>query len=138
MSDFPEFYQHGGVFMHVLTLLGIATSVLLVRRIGGIRRTFRDPSEQVARLRRREVLTPTFICAMLLCGVLGTSMGLISVTALVPTVDPSRIIAAMMMGGSIALYPLVWSLLLAVPLTIGHGVLRHFEERLRVLIEKHA
>ena len=68
MNDFSQFYQDGGVFMHVITLLGIIASVMLVRRVSTIRRTFRDPNEQLMRLRRGDVLTPTLICAAVLCG----------------------------------------------------------------------
>jgi len=138
MNDFSQFYQDGGVFMHVVTLFSIISGVLLIRRVGTIRKTFRDPNEQLMRLRRGDVLTPTLICAAVLSGALGTALGWISVFAAVPTVAPEQMHLAAMMGAKIATYTVAWSLLCAVPLTIAHGVLRHFEDRLRVLIEKHA
>ncbi|MCA9711689.1 MAG: hypothetical protein KDK70_37990 [Myxococcales bacterium] len=138
MSSFSEFYQDGGVFMHVITVFAFICCTQLLRRVGTIRRTFRDPGEQLLRLRRGDVLTPTLIVAGLLTGIAGTSLGWIEANAAIRTVPFEHWPMAASRGMQIASYTLVWSLLCAVPLVLGHGVLRHFEERLRVLIEKHA
>lgn len=138
MTDFGQFYQDGGVFMHVITLLTLITTGIMLRRVGTIRRTFRDPSEQLSRLRRGDPVTPALIAAIVLSGALGTSLGWIAVHAALRTVPFEQWPMAASLGLQIASYTIVWSLLCAVPLTLGHGVLRHFEERLRVLVEKHA
>lgn len=136
--DFGQFYQDGGVFMHVITLLTIITGIGLVRRATTIRRTFRDPNEQLARLRSGGVAFPSLAAAIVMVGTLATGLGWISVQAAVQTVPGDMAFLAASRGYGIAAYPLVWSLLCAVPLTLGHGALRHFEQRLRGLIEKHA
>ncbi|MEX1368510.1 MAG: hypothetical protein AB1Z98_35605 [Nannocystaceae bacterium] len=136
--DFGEFYRDGGVFMHVITLLTLITGAGLLRRAGTIRRTFRDPNEQLARLRGGGVSVPSMVAATVMTGLLGTALGWISVQAAVQSVSPDVVFLAAARGNAIATYPLVWSLLCAVPLTLGHGVLRHFEHGLRSLIEKHA
>jgi hypothetical protein len=138
MTSFSEFYQHGGVFMHVVTLLSLIVGGVMLRRAGTIRRSFRDPKEQLFHLRRGDVLTPALLATMVMAGVLGTGLGWIEVHAALRTVPAEQWAMAQSMGGQIATYPLVWSLACAVPLTLGHGVLRYFEERLRALIEKHA
>lgn len=135
--DFSQFYQDGGVFMHVITLLSLFAGVRLVGRVVGIRRTFRDPSEQLARLRRGDSLTVALIATIVLVGGLGTALGWTEVHAALQTVPTEMWAMAFSMGAKICAYPLVWALLLAVPLTLGHGVLAHFEGRLRSLVEKH-
>lgn len=136
--DLAQFYRDGGVFMHVVSLFTIIGGALLVRRVGTIRRSFRDPHEQLLRLRRGDDLTPTLIVTGLLAGAAGTGLGWLSVTAAIRTVPYDQWPLAASMGVQVASYPLVWSLLCAVPLVLGHGVLCHFEQRLRVLVERHA
>ncbi|MCX4244996.1 hypothetical protein [Paraliomyxa miuraensis] len=136
--SFGQFYQDGGVFMHVITLLTLFVGGMLVRRIRTIRRTFRDPKEQLGRLRRGDVLTPSLVAAMVMTGLLGTGLGWIDLNMALQTVPSEHWAMAQSLGGRIASYPLVWSLVCAIPLTLGHGTMRYFEERLRALIEKHA
>lgn len=136
--DFAQFYQTGGVFMHVITLLSLVVGGVMLRRVGTIRRSFRDPKEQLGRLRRGDVLTPSLLAAIVMSGMLGTGFGWLELNAALRTIPTEQWPMAQSLGGQIASHPLVWSLLCAVPLTIGHGMLRYFEERLRSLIEKHA
>lgn len=136
--SFVQFYQDGGVFMHVITLFALVCAGLLVRRTGTIRRAFRDPHQQLMRLRRGDVLTPTLVVACLLAGAAGTGLGWQSVNAALRTIPYEQWPMAASLGLQITTYPLVWALLCAIPLVLGHGVLRHFEHRLRVLIERHA
>lgn len=136
--DFSQFYRDGGVFMHVITLLTLITGFGLVRRLATIRRTFQDPKEQLVRLQHSGVALPSMIAAIVMVGALGTALGTISVHAAVLTVPPESAFLAASRGHGIAAYTIAWSLLCAVPLTLGHGALRLFEHRLRGLIEKHA
>ena len=138
MTSFSQFFQDGGVFMHVITLLTLFVGGVMLRRVRTIRQTFRDPKEQLGRLRRGDVLTPSLVAAMVMVGLLGTGLGWIQIQAALQSIPHEQWAMAQSLGGRIAAYPLVWSLLCAVPLTLGHGVLRYFEERLRSLIEKHA
>jgi hypothetical protein len=136
--EFAEFYQHGGVFMHAVTLLSIIVAARLLSRVAGIRRTFRDPGRSLARLRQGDPLTPALVASVALVGALGTALGFIEVQAALRTVPIEQWPMANSMGSQIALYTLVWGLLCAIPLTLGHGVLAFFEHRLRALVEKHA
>lgn len=136
--DFGQFYQDGGVFMHVITLLTLIAGGGLLRRAATVRRTFRDPKEQLARLRSGGVAFPSLTAAIVMAGFLATGLGWISVQAAVQMIPPDMAFLAASRGYGIAAHPLVWSLLCAVPLTLGHGALRFFEHRLRGLIEKHA
>lgn len=136
--DFGQFYQEGGVFMHVITLLSLIVIGVMLRRMRTIQRTFRDPKEQLARLRRGDVLTPALLASMVMAGVLGTALGWIQINEALQTIPLERWEMARALGERIAINPLVWALSCAVPLTLGHGVVRVLEERLRGLVEKHA
>lgn len=133
--DFGQFYQDGGVFMHVITLLTIFTGAGLLRRCGAIRGSNRDPREQLAKLSRSGAVAPSMLAAIVLVGVLGTSLGWVSVYGALATIDPEYFDIASARGSRIAMYPLVWSLICAVPLIFTHGILRGFEQRLRGLVE---
>ncbi len=129
--NFATFYQDGGVFMHVITILAVVVATVLIRRIGALRHTFRDPGE--TGVRERDALSPAVITAILMTGVLGTAMGWLEINAAIRTVPLDQWPLAATMGMQVASYTLVWALLCAVPLTIGHGVLGHFETRMRRL-----
>lgn len=136
--EFSQFYQDGGVFMHVVTLLSLVAGIRLVRRAGGIRRTFRDPRSERARLRWGDPLTPALVACTVLVGMLGAVLGLSEVQAAISTIPPELHSIAEARGSQIAVYPLTWALMLAIPLTLGHGVLAYCEARLRGLIDKQA
>lgn len=136
--DFAQFYQHGGVFMHVITLLSFIVGGVMLRRAGTIRRTFQDPKQQLDRLRRGNVLTPALLVTTVMVGLLGAGLGMMAVDAALQTVPAEHMAMAQARGEQIAMYPLIWSLVCAVPLTLGHGLMRYFEVRLRDLIEARA
>jgi hypothetical protein len=136
--EFAQFYQEGGVLMHAVTLLSLIAGVRLLRRASGIRRTFRDPASQRARLRRGDPLTPALVAAVVLVGALGTVSGWVDVHAALRTVPTDQWAMAFSFGSQIAAYPLLWGLLCAVPLTLGHGVLALIEARLRGLVDARA
>jgi len=136
--DFAQFYHHGGFFMHVVTLLSLIAGARLVRRAGGIRRTFRDPASERPRLRWGDPLTPALVATLVLSGMLGAVLGFIDVQAALATIPPELYAVAESQGSQIAVYPLTWALMLAIPLTLGHGVLAYLEARLRGLIDKQA
>jgi hypothetical protein len=136
--DFASFYQDGGVFMHVVTLLTAFVAIGMVRRVGTMRRAFRSPTEQLGPLRQAGAAVPSLVAAIVMAGTLGTALGWIEVHAALLTVPRDQWMLAGSLGLRISTYPLVWSLLCAIPLMLGHGAMRHFEQRLRGLIEKHA
>lgn len=136
--EFAQFYQEGGLFMHVVTLLSLVTGARLLRRGGGIRRMFRDPLSQRARLRWGDPLTPALVAAVVLAGMLGSVLGFAEVHAALQTVPPELRALAQSRGSQIAVIPLVWALMIAIPLTLGHGVLAYLEVRLRGLVDKSA
>lgn len=134
--DFAQFYQEGGFFMHVVTLLSLVAGGRLLRRAGGIRRTFRDPASQRSRLRWGDPLTPALVACVVLAGMLGTVTGFSDVHAALLTVPPELMAMAESRGSQIAGYPLTWGLMMAIPLTLAHGVLAYLETRLRGLVDK--
>lgn len=136
--DFAQFYQEGGFFMHVVALLSLTAGARLLRRAGGIRRTFRDPASQRSRLRWGDPLTPALVACVVLAGALGAVTGFSDVQAALLTVPPELYAIAESRGSQIAVYPLTWALMVAIPLTLAHGVLAYLETRLRGLVDKQA
>jgi hypothetical protein len=136
--EFAQFYQEGGMFMNAVTLLSLIAAGRLVLRAGGIRRTFRDPKGERSRLRWGDPLTPALVACTVLVGMLGAVIGFGEVQAALLTVPPEVQAMAEMRGMQIAFHPLTWSLMLAIPLTLGHGVLAYCEARLRGIIDKQA
>lgn len=134
MSDFPEFYQQGGVFMHLITLLSLASAGLLARSAVGIRGlVHRVTAGKPAPAAPDDRLTLAFIVGALMFGTLGTTFGFIETCAALRTVPPEHHMMALMRAVPITLTPLAWSLLLAAPLVIGRAVVGTIDARLRAL-----
>ncbi|MCH9683569.1 MAG: hypothetical protein K0V04_19175 [Deltaproteobacteria bacterium] len=131
--SFTTFYQDGGVFMHVITLLSGIVATVMVRRLGAIHRSFHDPNQRGPRFPHRDVLSPALILAILFTGLLGSAMGWLELSAALRTVPVDQWPLAVTMGMQVASYTFVWALLCVVPMTIGHGVIGHLETRLRRL-----
>ena len=123
MVSFLEFYQHGGVAMHAISVLGIAATVMLVKRYGAMKRGAPRPGG--------DPLGLAFILAALGFGVLGVALGWIELNAALRTVPTDSWPAALNRGGQIVAYPLAWALLVAIPLTLVRGVVGHIEQRVR-------
>jgi hypothetical protein len=113
MSSFVEFYAHGGFFNHLITVgFGLAVASLVFAR--------RD--DQKARW--LDTCTRALVTCLGL-GVLGTAFGIIEVGAAVATVAPELASKAAARGFGIAILPLAWSLLGAIPLWIVCATTRH-------------
>jgi len=136
--EFAQFYQEGGVLMHVVTILSLIAGARLLSRAAGIRRMFRDPKAELPRLRRGDPLTPALVTAVVLAGMFGSVSGWIEVHAALQTVPQDQWLMAFSLGSQIAAYPAMWGLMCAVPLVLVHGVLAYLEGRLQGLVEKHA
>ena len=134
--EFAQFYQDGGVLMHVVTILSLIAGARLFVRMGGIRRMFRNPKAELPRLRQGDPLTPALVAAVVLTGMLGSASGWIEVHAALQTVPEDMWARAFSLGSQIAVYPLVWGLMCAVPLVLAHGVLAYLEGRLRGLVDE--
>jgi ABC-type amino acid transport system permease subunit len=128
--NLSEFYQSGGVLMHVVTLLAVVAVARIARRFRSVRAALRGPEHARARLAGADALTPAVIAAMLLAGVLGTATGLMEAAVAVGTVEPAHMLEALMRGTSILVIPVIWSTMLAIVLVLVHGVLRHAEVRI--------
>jgi hypothetical protein len=127
--SFVEFYQTGGWFMHVVTVLTVAASAILVRRFKNAWHALRSP--QNARLPDDDALTPVLALSIVMAGVLGAALGFAEVCAALQTVPPHLQLAAAIRGGRIMGNPLVWSLMCAIQVVLVHGLLRQLEARLR-------
>ncbi len=135
--DFVQFYQHGGVFMHVITLITVVAIVTLARRMGAVRRGLRAPAPPPA-WRPATGATPTLVAATVMLGVLGVAMGWVEMMKALQTVPAESWAAALVRSLDIVSYPLVWSLMCATPVLLAHAVVRHHEDRLRGRLEHHA
>ena len=127
---FPNFYQAGGVLMHVITLLSLVALVAVGRRIRRLRAAFANPSAARERLARPS-MTVTAIVTAIAVGVLGTLMGTMEAAAAVTTVPPDMQFPAFMRGLMILVIPGIWALMCTIPLMLAHGGLRSFESRLQ-------
>ncbi len=136
--DIAQLYQDGGVLMHVVTLLSLVTGARLLGRMAGIRRMFRNPTAQLPRLRQGDPLTPALIATVVLAGMFGAVSGWTEVHAALQTVPEDLWPRAFSMGSQIAVYPVQWALMCAIPLTLAHGVLGYLETRLLGLVDKKA
>lgn len=114
MGNFIDFYLSGGFFNHLTTIgFGVAVSALLFYRAGGGAKWL-----------------DTCARALLVCvglGVLGATLGIIEVGAAIRTVAVEQAASAAAAGQGIAVIPLAWALLGAVPLWILCSVARHRE-----------
>ncbi len=134
MANFSEFYQQGGVFMHLVTLLALASSGLLLARAVRMRVLARritagkppPPPEH-------EGLVLGLVVAAGLAGALGATFGLIETCAALRSIAPEHHMMAVARAVPIALSPLAWSLLLITPLVLARAVLGAVEARLRLL-----
>ncbi len=128
--NFITFYQSGGVFMHVITLLSIVALVAVGRRIRRLRTAFAEPARARALL-ETESLGGTATRTALAVGALGTLMGAMEAAAAVGTVPPQLQFPAFMRGLMILVIPGIWALMCTIPLMLVHGGLGSFEGRLR-------
>ncbi len=114
MTDFSQFYQDGGIFMHAVTLTLIGALVSI-----GLHITSRPRSD------RHLNFATGLSRAGLLFGGLGTVMGLIDLFAALGTIpELSMWPGALSRATPIALYPLSWALLCAAPVIAAVCVLR--------------
>jgi hypothetical protein len=115
MTDFLTFYLDGGLFNHLVTIgLAIAGSSLVFHA-----RARGQAGTRWLRLADRMLIT----CIAL--GLLGTLMGIIDASAALATIPPDQFLPAAARGAGLAVIPLVWALLGAVPLGIVASVQAH-------------
>jgi hypothetical protein len=113
MNSFAEFYVHGGLFNHLVTIgFGVAIASLLFAR----------------RVERSVRWLDTCSRALIACvglGFLGTAFGIVEIGAAVMTVPPEAAAQATARGLGIAIIPVVWALMGALPMWIVCSVARH-------------
>lgn len=134
MSDFGVFYQQGGVFMHLVTLLSLAAAGMLATRAVGLRALAkRVLAARPAGGGEDLGLVTGLTVAALMCGVLGATFGFMEVASALRTIDPAQHDAALLRALPIALTPFAWALMLGTPLVLGRAVVATVEGRLRRL-----
>jgi hypothetical protein len=121
MSNFLEFYQNGGLFMHLITV-GAAIALTAVLLHGRARRMGADDPKLLR-------IADRFAALCVGLGVLGLVFGLIEMGAALSRIDPETIDAVRLMqvaarGGAIAPIPLGWGLMCAIPIWIATTVHR--------------
>jgi hypothetical protein len=116
MQDFFQFYENGGFFMNVISLMALAGLATLVSHAvsnhGAVGET------------RLLSLVDRLGWLTLAAGALGTAFGAIDVCWAVSTVDASDFMPAAAVGGAIALITLCWGLMCAIPLWLASACLR--------------
>ena len=134
MTNFAQFYQQGGVFMHLITLFALTSTGLLasraVRLRGLVRRVTAGKPPPPA---EHEGLILGLMVAAGLAGALGATFGLIETGAALRSVAPEHQMMALARALPIALSPFAWSLLLLIPMVLGRAVVGAVEARLRRL-----
>jgi hypothetical protein len=116
--EFAQFYQDGGFFMHVITVLGaIATGALvrgvLERRMANARGLVIAPNN----------LVPRLSAVVVLVGVLATIDGCTQLLAALRTVPEAQWSLAGAHGGQIVLIPIGWALTIASTLLFADAML---------------
>lgn len=117
MSDFAQFYQQGGVFMHAVTVLSLAGASVLAVRAVKLRSQPSRSAEQSPGLVRG------LLACTLMCGVLGATFGFIEICAALLSAPPERQLTGALRAVPMALAPIAWSLMLATPLTLARAIL---------------
>ena len=135
--SFSEFYQHGGLFMHAISLTAIAAVAGIALRARAVRRFLNRPVEERGNgATLGSTAAPWVVAAMLVFGALGSAMGWVELMAAVQTVPGDQKLLAFMRGGQIMIYPLAWSLMIAAPILLCHAVLGRFEHRVRAALQR--
>lgn len=134
MTDFGQFYQQGGAFMHLITLLSLASTGLLAARavrLRGLVQRVNAGAPPPAPEHEGLLLGLTVTAGLI--GALGATFGLIETFAALRMVPPEHHMLALFRAVPMALTPLAWSLLLVSPLVLGRATLGAIEARLRQL-----
>lgn len=134
MTNFAQFYQQGGVFMHLITLFALVGSGLLASRAMRLRGLVRRvTAAKPPPPPEHEGLLVGLMLAAALAGCLGATFGVIETFAALRTVPPEHHILALGRAVPLALSPFAWSLMLVIPLVLGRAVVSSVEARLRRL-----
>lgn len=127
--DFATFYQSGGIFMHVITLLAIVSAI----RVGGLARQLRSVrrgSDQPPTGAGADPVLGSAMLAMVAAGFLGSAMGWTEMHGALATVPPQHFQTALSRAGQIIMNPLTWSLICVMPLLALRGLVAKFGQRL--------
>ena len=116
MGNFMQFYQTGGLFMHVISLGATAalTSVVLYGR------SRRMGVDKPAHLTLADRLASVCVAV----GVLGAVFGFIEMCYALSMIDPEKFRTAAARASGIVVIPIAWSLMCAIPIWVASGIHR--------------
>lgn len=117
MSDFPEFYMSGGVFMHAISF--VAVSAITVLALHARARSLGDDHPKRLRLADRLLV----LCLGL--GLLGVMFGSFDLFAALTTVPPEMHDLGFARGMRIVGVPLAWALMVSIPIWLASTIARH-------------
>ena len=116
MGNFMEFYQNGGVFMHVISL-GATVALTSVLLYGRSRRMGVDKPGHLSLADRL-----AGVCVAI--GALGAVFGFIEMCYVLSIIEPEAFRRAAARASGIVVVPVAWSLMCAVPIWIATSVHR--------------
>lgn len=119
--DFAQFYQNGGITMHLILMVSAVAGVFLLRSIKGIRNQ-RDVNPML------DVIVGLTGGAFLF-GLFGALTGFIEIGAALQSVDMEQWPFALSRGVPIALYPLTFAAMCGTPLALAVVALRYTAAR---------
>jgi hypothetical protein len=132
MTDFAQFYQNGGVLMHPVALCGVVAFLALARQFVTLWKTSPGRGGSGFPVDRSHVRLATALAHTgVLIGALGTLFGFIDMFAALDAVPPENWNAGFARGSKIAVGPLVFGLMWAVPLTLLAAPMRFAAMRRR-------
>ena len=134
MTEFGQFYQQGGVFMHLVTLLSLAAAGILATHAVRLRTLAKRVL--AAKPAGESVdfgLVGGLTLAAIMSGVLGATFGFMELAGALRTIPAAQHDAALLRALPLAVTPFAWALMLGTPLVLGRAVVSSIDNRLRRL-----
>lgn len=114
MGSFLQFYFNGGLFMHIVTLCGIAATFHVLRALAIAK--WGEPGRGEVLFASTARLGNWLAAIGMGVGALGTMFGLLDTSMAAREAPVDQMLAAALKGMAISLSPLMFSLMFALPL----------------------
>ena len=115
--SFPEFYASGGPFMHAISLAAVAALIALALHTRA--RQLGDDNPKRLRLADRLLILALGV------GALAVMFNTIELFTALLSVEPDQFDHALALGMRLVPIPLLWALLVAIPIGLASTIQRH-------------